>query len=676
MERAEFQHEQKANVRNSGEGLFTKTDSYTETKNLLKKKSTLTRVCSVRQSSRTYPTSPSERYADFGKSGAESGTRPSEQACNERQNPDKDLKRMQGCEPPTIQEAGALTKRHSEDEVRRIPYLFLKRFFAKYNFPFIGNYIKPAQNDSNFLVPQCLSNLVPFCPLSLPSPSRGEGCKTAKNLFTHSPIHLFTPKKKAAFTLTEVLVALSIVGIIAALVLPAVITNYQNKSFNQAFQRETQTLQSTIEGLPVSENKANFFDTMMYKATMETDETTGAANYDDSSKAFMQKYLKVSKFCGTNTDCFAEKYYEYTDGDKKVYTPDFKGACAKLKNGMSICLTPQVGIPSIESVTDLNCVKEPNVAGNKVVYPPEMNLCLAQLGETTPIEGVIDLNGAKGPNVFGKDLRTFMISAFVKNGRNTTTDTVLSYDFDPIVPEEEETDPCEGKTCGCGSLPDCPTCETTPESSWSEECCLANTSKITPGHHCCSFSSFSSSSYCKKQCGTDSSTWDETCCKENSSSVNSPAHHCCSFSSFRSSEVCDYELITATANLECDESNNCPQGEVYIFEQSAPFAMPFEVYLNSKYVGGCTVAAGSRRCSFSTVTPGKSFLMGNCKYENGIAQVSMTYSVGSIASCFNFGSGITYAGKGYRYPIYKFNGKFYALNTLYHPYFVSPSYMR
>jgi len=417
-------------------------------------------------------------------------------------------------------EAGALTKRHSEDEVRRIPYLFLKRFFAEYKFPFAGNCLKPAQNDGK--------NLTPFSPLSLPSPSRGEGHKTVKNLFTHSPIHLFTPKKQAAFTLTEVLVALSIVGIIAALVLPAVITNYQNKSFNQAFQRETQALQSTIEGLPVSENKANFFDTMMYKTSMETDETTGAANYDDSSKAFMQKYLKVSKFCGTNTDCFAEKYYEYTDGDKKVYTPDFKGACAKLKNGMSICLTPQVG--------------------------------------TTPIEGVIDLNGAKGPNVFGKDLRTFMISAFVKNGRNTTTDTVLSYDFDPIVPEEEETDPCEGKTCGCGSLPDCPTCETTPESSWSEECCLANTSKITPGHHCCSFSQFSGSSYCKKQCSSIPNNWDLTCCNENASSVTSSTHHCCSFSSFKSNHSgCYEENKNAVAKASCSFygeyttkiSNNC-----------------------------------------------------------------------------------------------------------------------
>jgi len=70
MERAEFQHEQKANVRNSGEGLFKKTDRYTEAKSLLKDKRPLTRVCNVRQSSRTYPTSPSERCADFDKCGS------------------------------------------------------------------------------------------------------------------------------------------------------------------------------------------------------------------------------------------------------------------------------------------------------------------------------------------------------------------------------------------------------------------------------------------------------------------------------------------------------------------------------------------------------------------------------------------------------------------------------
>jgi len=63
------------------------------------------------------------KKADFGKSGAESGTRPSEQACNERQNPDKDLKRMQGCEPPIIQEAdfGNCAVRVAQQRAQHVP---------------------------------------------------------------------------------------------------------------------------------------------------------------------------------------------------------------------------------------------------------------------------------------------------------------------------------------------------------------------------------------------------------------------------------------------------------------------------------------------------------------------------------------------------------------------------
>jgi len=102
MERAEFQHEQKANVRNSGEGLFTKPDIYIETKDLLKNKRPLTRVCSVRQSSRTYPTSPPERYADFGKCAQHVSVK----NLMERSNSDSGYEvECKGFEPPIIQEA-------------------------------------------------------------------------------------------------------------------------------------------------------------------------------------------------------------------------------------------------------------------------------------------------------------------------------------------------------------------------------------------------------------------------------------------------------------------------------------------------------------------------------------------------------------------------------------------
>ena len=68
---------------------------------------------------------------------------------------------------------------------------------------------------------------------------------------------------KKAFTLTEVLIAVAIVGVIAALVLPMVITTYQNKVFEYMQTKQTDSITSTLEALPVLENKTRFSETMM-----------------------------------------------------------------------------------------------------------------------------------------------------------------------------------------------------------------------------------------------------------------------------------------------------------------------------------------------------------------------------------------------------------------------------
>ena len=90
--------------------------------------------------------------------------------------------------------------------------------------------------------------------------------------------------KASAFTLTEVLIAVAIVGIIAGLVLPKAFSSYQKRTFDSAFEREIQTIQNSIDGLAVSENKADFFSTMMYVETKPD-------NYDDSVGLYMKKYL-------------------------------------------------------------------------------------------------------------------------------------------------------------------------------------------------------------------------------------------------------------------------------------------------------------------------------------------------------------------------------------------------
>ena len=251
--------------------------------------------------------------------------------------------------------------------------------------------------------------------------------------------------KSYGFTLTEILIATGIVGLIAALVLPSLVKNFQTKALDSGFTRQYQAIQSAVNSLVVNENKADFFTTSMY--VNETPES-----YTDSSGKFIKKYLKVNKYCGDNNgDCFAPKYYEFKDNDKIEYTPEFKGACASLKNGMSLCLTPQIGI--------------------------------------TQIHGLLDVNGKKGPNVLGLDLREFFLDRESRKVKNQDTEVV--YVTDPYKPDGiggggtsgdsgDENDPCD-------------------EEPGSEACC--NLQGITEDNKsdCCWLADPSTPSICYKE---------------------------------------------------------------------------------------------------------------------------------------------------------------------------------
>ncbi|MGN0031694.1 MAG: type II secretion system protein [Candidatus Gastranaerophilaceae bacterium] len=290
---------------------------------------------------------------------------------------------------------------------------------------------------------------------------------------------------RPAFTLTEVLLAVVIVGIIAALVLPTLITHYQDKGFSQKYTRETQAIKNTIDGLATTENKGSFFETMMYV-------DAEPQSYADSSEKFLKKYMRVSKLCGDNNgDCFAKTYYEYKDGDKIVYKPTFKGSCAILKNGSSICITPQV------------------VAGG--------------------VSGIIDLTGIKGPNVFGKDLQTFTFEPMTRIGISKATGGIKDTQF--LVEIKEE---CEGKTCGCGDLPECDPCE-------GQTCGCGTLPECPP------------------VCSTNPNNWDLTCCESNTSAITSHTHHCCTFGSIKSSISACQSNTTVTA--ECVYEPNHPNGD-------------------------------------------------------------------------------------------------------------------
>ena len=227
------------------------------------------------------------------------------------------------------------------------------------------------------------------------------------------------------------LIAVAIVGVIAVIVLPMVVTNYQKNMLNHQYKREVQSINNAVNDLPIGENKTSFFSTMMYY-------DSEPSSYEENAGLFLKKYFKVARYCGENNgNCFASAYYTYEDNMRKVYTPEYKGACAQLKNGMSICITPQVG----------------------------------NLG----VHGLLDLNGKKGPNVLGEDLRDFIIDPLERSAINRETSEVYYEDYlvptkdpepeNPPTPPPTPSNPC---TVNPSSL-DC--CKTKKITSPFDKCC-------------------------------------------------------------------------------------------------------------------------------------------------------------------------------------------------------------
>lgn len=155
---------------------------------------------------------------------------------------------------------------------------------------------------------------------------------------------------------------------------------YNEKLFDTSYQVNIQKLNESL--LLMTSSGTDFFYSPMYVKEGED------FNYDETSGEFLQKYFDLKKYCGTSYgECFAPKY---RDERKRLYKPDFKGACAILKNGTSICLTPQI-------------------ANNNMT-------------------GIMDMNGPYGPNVYGKDLRDFEIKARKMQFREETAGSVITID--------------------------------------------------------------------------------------------------------------------------------------------------------------------------------------------------------------------------------------------------------
>lgn len=187
-----------------------------------------------------------------------------------------------------------------------------------------------------------------------------------QNSFIDKVYSLFTSHfsfKKAAFTLAEVLITLGIIGVVAAMTMPSLIQNYQEKAtvtkLKKCYSLVSQAYVSIL-------NDEGGSDTLQAGDDLEMMEKFG-------------KYLKYQKTCGRNKGCFPNVTYKSVTGNgySKWEDDTTDRSRAILTDGTLIMF-------------------------NKSVITENENYIYAQI--------YVDINGFKGPNQLGRDFFYFYIN--------------------------------------------------------------------------------------------------------------------------------------------------------------------------------------------------------------------------------------------------------------------------
>lgn len=181
------------------------------------------------------------------------------------------------------------------------------------------------------------------------------------------------------FTLAEVLITITIIGVVAAIVIPALVKNITEHVWG--------------------EEKTNF--EMKINEAMNqmktNDVLTGYATSEDFVNAFV-KYMKITRTCDSSnlTNCFVPKF-KTTTGKEIITATTMKTG----KNfGKKTYTSPLVGIQFNNGIQGLISYNPDCAYVNPYDNRASATECLSML---------YDLNGSSKPNVVGKDIVAYKV---------------------------------------------------------------------------------------------------------------------------------------------------------------------------------------------------------------------------------------------------------------------------
>ena len=238
-------------------------------------------------------------------------------------------------------------------------------------------------------------------------------------------------KKKTGFTLAEILITLAIIGIVAAITLPSLLVNVNEK----AWDAQKKALHARLAQAIGQMNTLGGYGTY-------TEDAEGTATTDTAAESFildaLSKVYKINNVCGPDklSSCGIPSKITTLDAVSEINFPTkMKELNAKLLNGGHY--TGEDGDVADTKAAAFETVNGESIA---VFYNP---LCSS---DTTAIHYtqnkmcvnfVYDLNGAEGPNQVGKDVG--FITAFYNKSPVVVAPIPYNTDYTSVVKQYTET---------------------------------------------------------------------------------------------------------------------------------------------------------------------------------------------------------------------------------------------
>ncbi len=175
---------------------------------------------------------------------------------------------------------------------------------------------------------------------------------------------------KHGFTLSEILITLGIVGVVAVLTVPSVMKNYRNRMYVAQLQKIYSQINDAAQAIMNDEHVDSFYETSAIAKNVCTKNEDAAEDAPAEEKVtcttagneyFLTKYFKnIKKNCSQGNNQCVGSNYTALDGQSLGH---LGGYCVQTVNGATVCSYYHQPTNVLNIAVDVNGPAEPNIAG-------------------------------------------------------------------------------------------------------------------------------------------------------------------------------------------------------------------------------------------------------------------------------------------------------------------------